>query len=322
MSATAARGICTGGAWPGAPGEAIDAPIPPPAIRRACAGPRGGHPSGGDEDVLERLDIVAVVAGVADADRVALAALDGHRQRPAPHRHLDHVLDVADVDAVAGRLLAVDLDLDVALADDLVGEDVGRTADPAQHRGDLLADALDVVELGAEDLHGDRQPHAGREHLDPGGDRLGEAVAPAGHLQGRAHLLDQVGLRLLPEQEPVGERLVERGAEGRQLLRSRVARDELAVAAQLRQLVEGRPVGGADGAVEQLPVERLDPFLEPVLMAGVEMLGDPGEQGRLGKAQHVAGGRGGPLEECRGRREQVGAIAEHSQLHEPLRRRH
>ena len=100
--------------------------------RRPCRRP--GRPSAAIPRAetrmpLERLDVVAVVAGVADADRVALAALDGHRQRPAPHRHLDDVLDVADVDAVAGRLLAVDLDLDVALADDLVGEDVGRAAD-------------------------------------------------------------------------------------------------------------------------------------------------------------------------------------------------
>ena len=67
----------------------------------------------------------------------------------------------------------------------------------------------------------DRQPHAGREHLDPVGDRLGEAVAPAGHLQGRAHLLDQVVLGLLPEQELLGERLLQRRAEGRKFLRGR-----------------------------------------------------------------------------------------------------
>ena len=54
-------------------------------------------------------------------------------------------------------------------------------------------------------------------------------------------------------------------------------------------------------------------------MLGVEVLGDPREQGRLGEAQHVAGGFGGPLEERRRRREQVGAIAEHAQLDEPLR---
>ena len=132
--------------------ERLALAVAPPAearpSRRPCRrrpsrrpGPHRRPSPGGDEDVLERLHVVAIVAGVADPDRVALAALDGLRQRPAAHRRLDHVLDVADVDPVAGRLLAVDLDLDVALARDLVGEHVGRAADRAEHPGDLLADA-------------------------------------------------------------------------------------------------------------------------------------------------------------------------------------
>ena len=58
-------------------------------------------------------------------------------------------------------------DLDVSLAGDLVREDIGRPAHGSEHSGDLLDDALDLVELRAEDLHGHRQPDAGREHLDP-----------------------------------------------------------------------------------------------------------------------------------------------------------
>ena len=54
------------------------------------------------------------------------------------------------------------------------------------------------------------------------------------------------------------------------------------------------------------------------VVLGVEVLGDPGEQGRLGEAEHVAGGLGGPLQRRRRRREQVGAIAEHAQLDQPL----
>src|SRR5437588_749200 len=81
----------------------------------------------------------------------------------------------------------------------------------------------------AENLDRDRQPHAGCEHLDPVGDRLGETVAPAGHLQGRAHLLDNVRLGLLPEQEPGGERLVQLRAQGRQLARSRLPCDQLPI---------------------------------------------------------------------------------------------
>ena len=50
---------------------------------------------------------------------------------------------------------------------------------------------------------------------------------------------------------------------GGQFVRSRLTRDQLPIPAQLRQLLERRPLVGADGTVEQLPVERLDPLLEP-----------------------------------------------------------
>src|SRR5262249_22191960 len=82
--------------------------------RRAAHAPRpaawGGrtarrHALSRDEDSLQRLDVVAERPGVADADRVAFPALDRHREGPPAHRDLDHVLDVADLDAVAGRLL-------------------------------------------------------------------------------------------------------------------------------------------------------------------------------------------------------------------------
>ena len=133
------------------------------------------------------------------------------------HRHLDDILDVADVDAVTSGFLAVDLYFHISFANELIGEHVRRSADGAQDRGDFLANALNVVELGAENLDGNRQSHASRKHLDPGGDRLGKAVAPARHLQGRVHLFDDVVFRLAPEQQPVGERFVQRGAERRQL---------------------------------------------------------------------------------------------------------
>ena len=66
-------------AWLGR-GAAGEAAIPPAHAAGRPASVAG--PAGGDEDVLEGLDVVAVIAGVADAHRVALAALDRHRQRP------------------------------------------------------------------------------------------------------------------------------------------------------------------------------------------------------------------------------------------------
>ena len=68
---------------------------------------------------LTDLLVLAVGAGVADAHREAVAVLDGLRDDPAAQRHLDRVLHVGHADAVAGRLLAVDLHFQVALAADL-----------------------------------------------------------------------------------------------------------------------------------------------------------------------------------------------------------
>ena len=77
---------------------------------------------------MRRINIVSIIAGVADADRITLATFDRHRQGTSTHRDLDNVLDVAHVDPVASRLLAVDLDLDVTFAGDLVGEDIRRAS--------------------------------------------------------------------------------------------------------------------------------------------------------------------------------------------------
>ena len=73
--------------------------------------------------------------------------------------------------------------------------DVAGAVDRLERRFDLLADAVDRVQIGAEDFDADVGAHAGREHFDAVDDGLGEDVAPAGHLQHAAHLVvDQVAL--------------------------------------------------------------------------------------------------------------------------------
>ena len=51
--------------------------------------------------------VAAVVARIADADRVALAALDRRGHRLGAERHADQALQVADHQPVAGELRAV-----------------------------------------------------------------------------------------------------------------------------------------------------------------------------------------------------------------------
>ena len=59
---------------------------------------------------------LAVLRLVADDDVEALLAVDDLRGHLAADRGLDHVLHVGDIEAVAGDLVAVDLDIDVGLA--------------------------------------------------------------------------------------------------------------------------------------------------------------------------------------------------------------
>ena len=233
---------------------------------------------GGDQYSFQGLDVVAVGPGVAHADRVTLPLLDRHRHGLAPHRHLDDVLDVAHLDAVAGRLGAVDPDLNIAFAHDLVGNHVGCAPDSTEHAGDLLGHALELVEVFAEDLHADRRTNAGREHLDPVDDRLGEDVTPAGHLDHRVHLRNQLVLRFLPEHQPVCKGLLQRCPHVLKLLGGRVALGQLPVASQPVQLLDRRPGRGSDGPVEQLPVDAAGPLLEPRLVHFNQVIGHSREQ--------------------------------------------
>ena len=163
---------------------------------------------GSDEQILDLLDSRSRIAGVADANRITLAILDGLRDGLAPQGDFDHVLHVADVHAIAGRLLAVDRDLQIALADDLIGHDGDGPGNATEHFGDVLRHRLDLIQVAAEHLDADHRPHAGGQHVDPVDDRLREDIAPAGHLNRAVHLLDEFVFRLLPEQQPAGEVLV------------------------------------------------------------------------------------------------------------------
>src|SRR5205823_13788224 len=125
---------------------------------------------------------------------------------------LDRVLDVADADAVAGGLLAVDVNFQIALAHDRLGDYVAGALDGLEGLFDLLAHAVDVAQVGAKDLDADLRAHAGGEHVDAVGDRLRPDVAPAGHLQDGVHFLEQIALRPAlppPQEEFVGERLLQ-----------------------------------------------------------------------------------------------------------------
>ena len=75
----------------------------------------------------------------AKHDVVELLPLDHLREGTAADRHLDDGLDVGHVHAVAGAPVAVDLDLEVGLADDVEQPDVLDPWDRLENVGDPLA---------------------------------------------------------------------------------------------------------------------------------------------------------------------------------------
>src|SRR5207244_11729660 len=99
--------------------------------------------------------------GITDADREAVAALDRLRDDPAAQSDLDRVLDVTDTDAVACRLLAVDLDLQVAFAHDRLGDHVLSAADRLEDLLDRFAYLVTGLQVRAKDLDADLGAYAG-----------------------------------------------------------------------------------------------------------------------------------------------------------------
>ena len=98
-----------------------------------------------DRDPADDLGVVAQVLGQPQDDVVELLPLDHLREGPAADRHLDDGLDVGHVDAVAGALVAVDLDLQVGLADDVEQADVLDPPDRLEDVDDPLPGLLQHV---------------------------------------------------------------------------------------------------------------------------------------------------------------------------------
>src|SRR3954469_8526739 len=80
-----------------------------------------------DEDLAEHVRIGAVLRGVADPHREPPPAFNCRRQRRLADGRLDHLLNVAHPDAVSSGCRAIDVDVEILAAGDLLGIDVART---------------------------------------------------------------------------------------------------------------------------------------------------------------------------------------------------
>src|SRR5581483_11423817 len=98
------------------------------------------------------VDIVAVLRGEPHGEREVPFALVDAGDLLAADRGLHHGVHVVDGDAVARRPGAVDLDHEVGLAEQVEGAGVGDARHLGDFGGDLLRQALELVEVGAENL--------------------------------------------------------------------------------------------------------------------------------------------------------------------------
>jgi hypothetical protein len=132
--------------------------------------------------------IVAEIARVADDDAVALAALHGRGHRLAAQGRRDHLLHVADREAVAGDSVAVRRDLQVVPALQPLGEGARRAGHLADGLLDLGGQGRERDEVRAEHLDADGGADARGQHVDARADGLRPGVGDAGQAQRLVHL--------------------------------------------------------------------------------------------------------------------------------------
>src|SRR5207302_4764363 len=118
-----------------------------------------------DQQPADRGGVIAEVAGVAHLHGIALPALHCSRDLLPTERQADHLLRVAGGEPIAGEGIRIGPDIQVAPPERPFGVDARRAWEGRERTLDILTDALDGLEVGAEDLDRERRPHAGREHV-------------------------------------------------------------------------------------------------------------------------------------------------------------
>ena len=138
---------------------------------------RGRHEDGGD-----RLRGVPVLLGIAHEDLESTDALEDLAGGLASDRSPDDVLHLLDVDSPTGHRLAIHPDEQLRGAGDLIGLDVGRAANLANHGSDLVRLFLEHLEIVAEELDGELGANALEQLVDRHLDRLREVREHARNL--------------------------------------------------------------------------------------------------------------------------------------------
>src|SRR5216117_1371978 len=170
--------------WAGAEANVRD--LPERHLRAATAA---------DQEPADRGGVIPEVTGIAHLHGVALAALQGRRDLLPAERQADHLLRVAGGESIAGEGIRIRPDIQVAPPKRPLGVYARRARERCERALDILTDALDGLEVGAEDLDREGRPHTGREHVCAVLDRHRPRVHRAQQSEFLIHLGDETILR-------------------------------------------------------------------------------------------------------------------------------
>lgn len=146
-------------------------------------GERDEGAGGRAEGQLEHVFDAAAVEGIEAYDEIEAAfVFKNSAGGGAGEGGADGLVDIADVEAVAGDLAVIELDDDLREALYLLGFDVFHAFDGGEEALDAVAGAGEGVEVFAEDFDGNIGAHAGHHFVEAHFDGLRELEGHAGNL--------------------------------------------------------------------------------------------------------------------------------------------
>src|ERR1019366_962581 len=107
-------------------------------------------------DALNRFLRVAISWEIAQREIVTRLALEDLSERRSPHRGLNRILDVGNVDLVARRRVAVDRDVQIGLAQHAENSKILDAVNFSHNADDLIALLFENFQIVAVDLRGQR----------------------------------------------------------------------------------------------------------------------------------------------------------------------
>src|SRR5262249_50311936 len=149
-----------------------------------------------DLDIAHGFDVVAVFRSEPHGDVELAIGLEQCRRGRAGQRRLDDVVDVAGVEAVAGCSIAIDLDVQIGLAENRKDSEVRHPLHPCHLFHDLAGNSLQRRQVTTNDLDRVGAFDPGQAFLDVVLDILREIKADAGELLGEfgLQIVDQLFL--------------------------------------------------------------------------------------------------------------------------------